>query len=62
MHTLCMTTRVPMSIASRKGVSWLAKQAQEKPITLTSFGRPSAVVIAASNVDATGEVGVGQLL
>lgn len=37
--------RVPISTASRKGVSWLADSAAEHQTVLTRFGQPVAVVV-----------------
>ena len=43
--------RVPISTASRKGVSYLADQAGERRVVLTKFGRPVAVVESAARID-----------
>ncbi|MHB1534086.1 MAG: dihydrofolate reductase family protein [Acidimicrobiales bacterium] len=43
--------RMPMASASRKGVSAVAAQAEERRVILTSHGRPVAVVDAASRLD-----------
>jgi len=43
--------RVPMSVASRRGVSWLPEQAATKRVILTSHGRPVAVVDTAERYD-----------
>lgn len=44
--------RVPMSVASTKGVSWLADTAAEQRVILTRFGSPHAVVDSAERLDA----------
>lgn len=46
-----MPNRVPISTASRKGVSWLTAEAENGPVTLTSFGRPAAVVLSPDDAD-----------
>lgn len=46
-----MVKRVPMSLASRHGVSRLASEASEARIALTSHGRVVAVVDSAERLD-----------
>lgn len=45
--------RMPISAASRKGVSALAAAASERRVVLTSLGRPVAVVDSAERLDAS---------
>lgn len=42
---------MPVAIASRKGVSKLAAEAEEHRVVLTSHGRPVAVVDSAERLD-----------
>ena len=46
-----MTSRVPITAASRQGVSRLAADAEAARIILTSHGRPVAVVDSAERLD-----------
>ena len=46
------TMRIPIALASRKGVSGLASLSQDKRLLLTSHGRPVAVVESADRIDA----------
>ena len=46
-----MMKRVPMSVASRQGVSRLANDATEARVALTSHGRVVAVVDSAERLD-----------
>ncbi|GAB95096.1 putative prevent-host-death family protein [Kineosphaera limosa NBRC 100340] len=46
-----MTKRVPITLASRQGVSRLAAEADRSRIILTSHGRPVAVVDSAERLD-----------
>lgn len=43
--------RVPISLASKRGVSWLSETAGERRVILTRFGSPQAVVDSAERVD-----------
>ncbi len=43
--------RMPVAIASRKGVSKLAAEAEAHRVVLTSHGRPIAVVDSAERLD-----------
>ncbi len=43
--------RVPISLASRKGVSWLSETARERRVVLTRFGAAQAVVDSAERID-----------
>jgi prevent-host-death family protein len=43
--------RMPVTTASRKGVSKLAAEAEEHRVILTSHGRPVAVVDSAERLD-----------
>lgn len=43
--------RVPISVASKRGVSWLAETAAERRLVLTRFGFPQAVVDSAERID-----------
>lgn len=45
--------RVPISVASRRGVSWLNEQARERRVILTRFGRADTVVDTAARLDET---------
>ena len=45
------TRRMPVTIASRKGVSGLVSEAAEQRVVLTSHGRPVAVVDSAERLD-----------
>lgn len=45
------SVRMPVSVASRKGISALAHGAAEHRIVLTSFGRAVAVVDSAGRID-----------
>ena len=46
-------TRMPITTASRKGVSALAAAAQAERVILTNHGRPVAVVDSAERIDET---------
>lgn len=46
-----MTLRMPISTASRKGVSALAAASEEQRVVLTSHGRVVAVVDSAERLD-----------
>jgi prevent-host-death family protein len=50
-----MTSVQPLTISStvaaRRGVGFITTQAQERPVTLTSHGKPVAVVISAAERD-----------
>ena len=46
-----MTLRMPMSTASRKGISGVVSAAEEQRVVLTSHGRAVAVVDSAGNLD-----------
>lgn len=45
--------RVPISEATKRGVSWLNETATERRVLLTRFGRVNAVVDSAERLDAT---------
>jgi len=45
------SVRIPVSVASRKGISALAHEATEHRIVLTSFGRAVAVVDSSERID-----------
>ena len=45
------TTRMPINVASRKGVSALATASAENRVLLTNHGRPVAVVDSAERLD-----------
>ena len=45
------STRMPVTTASRKGVSKLASEAEKWRVVLTSHGRPIAVVDSAERLD-----------
>ncbi|BAU33297.1 type II toxin-antitoxin system prevent-host-death family antitoxin [Microcella alkaliphila] len=42
---------VSSTVAARRGVGFITTQAQERPVTLTSHGKPVAVVISAAERD-----------
>lgn len=44
--------RVPINVASRKGVSWLADSSARQPIVLTKFGNPVAMVASRDDLEA----------
>ncbi|RZS55077.1 prevent-host-death family protein [Microcella putealis] len=50
-----MTSAEPLTISStvaaRRGVGFITTQAQERPVTLTSHGKPVAVVMSAAERD-----------
>lgn len=46
-----MVVRIPISVASKRGVSHLATAAAEDRLVLTSHGRPVAVVDSAERLD-----------
>ncbi|RZT60699.1 prevent-host-death family protein [Microcella alkaliphila] len=50
-----MTSTEPLTISStvaaRRGVGFITTQAQERPVTLTSHGKPVAVVMSAAERD-----------
>lgn len=48
--------RVPINVASRKGVSWLAETSAGQPVMLTKFGNPVAVVSGQDTIDKAAEV------
>lgn len=39
------------TVAARRGVGFVAAQAQERPVKLTSHGKPVAVVLSAAEYD-----------
>lgn len=43
--------RVPISVASRRGVSWLSETAAGRRVVLTRFGAVQAVVDSAERID-----------
>lgn len=43
--------RVPISVASQRGVSWLSETAAERRVVLTRFGAVQAVVDSAERID-----------
>lgn len=43
--------KVPISVASERGVSWLNETAQQRRVVLTRFGKPGAVVDSAERFD-----------
>lgn len=43
--------RVPISVASRKGVSWVNDTAHERRVVLTKHGRADAVIDSAERLD-----------
>jgi len=43
--------RVPISVASKRGVSWLNATAAAQRVVLTRFGTPQAVVDSAERID-----------
>lgn len=43
--------RVPISVASKRGVSWLSETAAERRVVLTRFGAAQAVVDSAERID-----------
>lgn len=45
--------RVPISEATKRGVSWLNDTAAERRVLLTRFGKIAAVVDSAERLDAT---------
>ncbi|KAA8888112.1 type II toxin-antitoxin system prevent-host-death family antitoxin [Nocardia colli] len=45
------SVRVPITTASRKGVSGLVAASEEQRVVLTSHGRPVAVVDSADRID-----------
>lgn len=51
-----MTTTQPLTmsstVAARRGVGFLTSEAQERPVKLTSHGKPVAVVVSAAEYDA----------
>lgn len=47
-----MTTRVPISVAAKRGVSSLAASASTERVVLVNHGRPVAVVDSAERLDA----------
>ncbi|WP_431074905.1 type II toxin-antitoxin system prevent-host-death family antitoxin [Microbacterium phyllosphaerae] len=50
-----MTTIQPLTmsstVAARRGVGFLTSEAQERPVKLTSHGKPVAVVVSAAEYD-----------
>lgn len=50
-----MTTTQPLTmsstVAARRGVGFLTSEAQERPVKLTSHGKPVAVVVSAAEYD-----------
>jgi len=42
---------VPSSVAARRGVGYITSEAQERPVKLTSHGKPVAVVVSAAEYD-----------
>ena len=48
---MTIVVRMPVSIASRKGVSALANEAADHRVILTSLGRAVAVVDSAERID-----------
>ena len=43
--------RVPINVASRKGVSWLVDSSARQPIVLTKFGIPVAMVTSCDDLE-----------
>ena len=43
--------RVPIQVASQRGISWLNDQAASRRILLTRFGKVSAVIDSAQRID-----------
>lgn len=43
--------RISSTVAARKGIGFITTQAQERPVTLTSHGKPVAVVMSAAERD-----------
>ncbi|WP_120494751.1 type II toxin-antitoxin system prevent-host-death family antitoxin [Microbacterium phyllosphaerae] len=50
-----MTTIQPLTmsstVAARRGIGFLTSEAQERPVKLTSHGKPVAVVVSAAEYD-----------
>jgi prevent-host-death family protein len=46
-HLLSMSS----TVAARRGVGFLTSEAQERPVKLTSHGKPVAVVLSAAEYD-----------
>jgi hypothetical protein len=44
--------RVPIQVASQRGVSWLNEQAATRRILLTRFGKVASVIDSADRIDA----------
>ena len=42
---------VPSSVAARRGVGYITSEAQERPVKLTSHGKPVAVVVSDAEYD-----------
>lgn len=42
---------LPSGVAARRGLGFVTSEAQERPITLTSHGKPVAVVVSAAEYD-----------
>ncbi|MGO2328495.1 type II toxin-antitoxin system prevent-host-death family antitoxin [Glutamicibacter arilaitensis] len=43
--------RISSTVAARKGIGFIVAQAQDRPVTLTSHGKPVAVVMSATERD-----------
>ncbi len=43
--------RVPINVASRKGVSWLVDSSARQPIVLTKLGNPVAMVTSCDDLE-----------
>ncbi|WP_440101369.1 type II toxin-antitoxin system prevent-host-death family antitoxin [Glutamicibacter mishrai] len=43
--------RISSTVAARRGIGFIMAQAQERPVTLTSHGKPVAVVMSAAECD-----------
>ncbi|QIV87702.1 type II toxin-antitoxin system prevent-host-death family antitoxin [Glutamicibacter mishrai] len=43
--------RISSTVAARKGIGFITTQAQERPVTLTTHGKPIAVVMSAAERD-----------
>ena len=49
--TSVQSLTISSTVAARRGVGFITTQAQERPVTLTSHGKPVAVVISAAERD-----------
>ncbi|MGO2423389.1 MULTISPECIES: type II toxin-antitoxin system prevent-host-death family antitoxin [Glutamicibacter] len=43
--------RISSAVAAGRGIEFITAQAQERPVTLTSHGKPVAVVMSAAECD-----------